>query len=342
MDSLKIITDFIDKINHKDVEGVVSLLSINHTFIDGEGEVKRDYERIANGWRDYLTTQKSYRIYIRQIFELEDSVAIIGHTTGSHLALSDEVEFHSEGVIWLAKVVENKISQWQIFRDSIENIKTLKLYESTERFLPSHFAATIAKHLDLLPEGSRMRDVRNVRLYYSHLYRNAPPEIMLSIGEHLIFDQGYRLVPYELIYYHPGTIELLDPKKVEALGKGINDWSSSDMFAHYISGPAWLSDVISDELIDKWISSPSQWCRRAALVSTIYLHGDIDRMLKYCQLLVDDQEDTIIKAISWVLREALRYDQTAVTDFLAKNDEKLTPRIKLEVGIKLDNMMKTH
>lgn len=342
MDALRIITDFIDRINHKDIEGVVTLLSDNHTFIDGEGQTKTDYERIANGWRDYLNSHKNYKIYIRQIFELEDSTAVIGHTTGSDLALSDEVEFHSKGVIWLAKVAKGKISHWQIFSASIENIKTLRLHESAERFLPGLFAATIAKHLDLLPEGSRMRDVRNVRMYYSHLYRNAPPEIMLSIGEHLIFDQGYRLVPYELIYYHPGTIELLNPQKVEALGKGINDWSSSDMFAHFISGPTWLSDIISDDLINKWIDSPNRWWRRAALISTIYLHGDIERMLKYCQVLVEDQDDTIIKAISWVLREAIRYDQTAVLDFLAKNEEKLAPRIKLEVGIKLESKMKTN
>jgi len=141
---------------------------------------------------------------------------------------------------------------YQKIRDSIENIETLKLQESTERFLPDFFAATIAKHLDLLPEGSRMRDVRDVRMYYSHLYRNAPPNIILAIAEHLIFEQGYRLVPYEMIYFHPGTIELLNPELVESLGNGINDWSSSDIFAHYIVGPAWLSGAISDDLTEKW------------------------------------------------------------------------------------------
>lgn len=342
MNALTTITEFIERINHGDAQGVADKIASDHTFIDVNGDIEKDYERIVSGWKDYLETNKNYKIYIRQIFEMDDSIALLGHTIGSHLNLSDEVEFHAKGVIWLVKVSENKIKHWQIFSDSIENIETLKLQESSERYLPGYFASTIAKHLDLLPEGSRMRDVRNVRMYYSHLYRNAPPEIMLSIGEHLIFDQGYRLVPYELIYYHPGTIELLNQQKIEALGKGINEWSSSDMYAHYISGPAWLSGIISDELIDKWTNSPNQWWRRTALVSTIYLHGDIDRMLKYCQLLIDDQEDTIIKAISWVLREALRYDQTAVINFLSKNDEKLAPRIKLEVGIKLENMMKTH
>lgn len=341
MDALKTIAEFINHINQGNTQGVANLLASDHTFIDVKGDVENDYARIVKGWQEYLDTYKNYKIYIRQIFELDDSIALVGHTTGSHLNLSDEVEFHAEGVIWLVKIIKGKIFYWQIFSDSIENIETLKLQESTDRFLPSFFAATIAKHLDLLPEGSRMRDVRDVRMYYSHLYRNAPPKIILAIAEHLIFEQGYRLVPYELIYYHPGTIELLDPEKIESLGDGINDWSSSDIFAHYIAGPALLSHVISDDLIQKWLHSPNPWWRRAALVSTIYLHGDIDRMLNYCQLLVDDQDDSIIKAISWVLREAIRYDRKRVIDFLVKFEERLAPRIKLEVGMKLKTLMQT-
>jgi 3-methyladenine DNA glycosylase AlkD len=58
-------------------------------------------------------------------------------------------------------------------------------------------------------------------------------------------------------------------------------------------------------------------------------------------LLIGDQEETIIKAISWVLREAIRYDRKAVIDFLNKNQKQLAPRIKFEVGVKLDTMMKT-
>jgi len=341
MNALKTVAEFIDCINQGNAQGVIDLIASDHTFIDIKGHVEKDYERIVRGWNEYFEVYKNYKIYIRQIFELDDSIALLGHTTGSHLNLSDEVEFHAESVIWLARVAEDKITHWQIFSDSIENIETLQLQESKERFLPSFFAATIAKHLDLLPEGSRMRDVRDVRMYYSHLYRNAPSKIILSIAEHLIFEQGYRLVPYELIYFHPGTIELLDPQKVEKLGKGINDWSSSDIFAHYIAGPAWLSDIISDELIGKWLLSSNPWWRRAALVSTIYLHGDVNKMFKYCQMLIHDQEDSIIKAISWVLREAIRYDRTGVIDFLTKNEEYLAPRVKLEVGIKLKSAMKT-
>jgi 3-methyladenine DNA glycosylase AlkD len=196
-------------------------------------------------------------------------------------------------------------------------------------------AATIAKHLDLLRAGSRTKDVRNVRKYYSRLYQHAPPEIMLAIAESLLFDQGYRFVPYELIFYHKGCIELLDPERVKSLGQGINDWSSTDIFARFIAGPAWKQGIITDELIEDWIRSPILWWRRAAVVSTIYLHGDVDRMIKYSKLLVEDKEDKISKALSWVLRSAIKYDRQAVKDFLTKYEPKLDARIKREVRNKL-------
>ncbi len=52
------------------------------------------------------------------------------------------------------------------------------------------------------------------------------------------------------------------------------------------------------------------------LVSTIYTGGDPERMLKYSEMLIDDQEDLIVKALSWVLRRAIRYDQAGVERFL--------------------------
>lgn len=340
IEAMKITLNFVDKINQGDIQGLVSHLAPNHTFIDTQGDVEYDLQRVIEGWQNYLESFPDYQIYIRRAFLTGDSVAIIGHTTGSHLNLPDAEEFHNEGVIWVSQVEDAKLTLWQILHDTVKNYQRLNLDESDEIFAPAWFAATIAKHLDLLPPESRTRDVRNVRKYYSRLYRHAPPEKMLAIAEALLFDQGYRFVPYELIYYHPGTIKLLNPDRVCALGKGIATWSSTDSFAHFIVGPAWKQGVISDDTIKDWIRSDDIWWRRAALVSTIYLYGDVDRMLKYGAMLVDDKEDMIIKALSWVLREASAYDPEAVRYFLLTHEDRLASRVKREVQNKLDTGLK--
>jgi hypothetical protein len=82
---------------------------------------------------------------------------------------------------------------------------------------------------------------------------------MLAISEHLFLDEGYWFVPYELIFNHPATIELLNLDKVKILDKGLHDWSSTDTFAHYIAGPARKQGDISDLEIENRIHSPISW-----------------------------------------------------------------------------------
>lgn len=331
---------FVESINRHDIEILINLLAHEHELVDITGDTESDKDSIENAWKTYLASYPDYHIYIRRIFQNDNTIYLVGHTTGSHLNLPDAEEFHSEAVIWISQVNDGKVTRWQLKNDSPEQVKRLNLDNYQEIFHPKLFAKTIAKHLDLLHEDARTRDVRNVRKYYSRLYRHAPPEKMLAISEKLLFEEGYRFVPYELIYHHPGAISLLNPEKVTALGKGINNWSSTDIYAHYIAGPAWKQSIISNSLIDEWIQSDSIWWRRAALVSTIYLYGDIDRMLKYSEELIGDDEDLIIKAISWVLREAIRYDPQAVRNFLSHHNDQLAARIKREVTNKLNTGLK--
>jgi hypothetical protein len=47
-------------------------------------------------------------------------VAILGHTTGSHLGLSDDEE-RQLTLIWLAEVVDGGIRSWRLIEDTPEN-----------------------------------------------------------------------------------------------------------------------------------------------------------------------------------------------------------------------------
>ncbi|MBG0786863.1 MAG: DNA alkylation repair protein, partial [Anaerolineaceae bacterium] len=320
---VKVVLDFVQQVNQNNAEGLAALLAPDHTFVDLAGESEQGFERIAAGWRDYLAQYPQYRLYIRRIVLLPIGVVLIGQTTGSHLQIPDEQEFNDEGVIWLATVENGLLKTWQLFMDTVENANALNLDDGQEIYAPIWFARTIARHLDLLPPGSRTDDVRNVRKYYSRLYRKAPPETLLEIAEHLFFEEGYRFVPYELIYYHPGAIALLNPEKVQALSVDINHWASADTFAQFVSGPAWKHGAIGDDLIEKWIVSPDFWYRRIAVVSTIFLDGDPERMLRYAAMLVDDHEDMVVKALSWVLRRAIRYDRKGVEQFLTDHKRHL-------------------
>lgn len=118
---VQVTLDFIEKINQGDADGLADLLALAHTVTDLAGDVEKDQEKLAAGWHEYLSTCPIYHIYIRQLFTKDNDVIVVGHTTGSHLNLPDEEEFHSEGVFWAATVKEGRLSAWELYNDTVEN-----------------------------------------------------------------------------------------------------------------------------------------------------------------------------------------------------------------------------
>ncbi len=57
-------------------------------------------------------------------------------------------------------------------------------------------------------------------------------------------------------------------------------------------------------------------------------------------MLAGDNEDMVVKALSWALRELVYFDRLAVTGFLRDYDPVLAGRVKREVGSKLSTGLK--
>ena len=157
-----------------------------------------------------------------------------------------------------------------------------------------------------------------------------------------------RWVGWELINKHRPALEALDPAMVDRLGRGMSSWDEVDGFCLYIAGPAWLRGLIDDPHVVAWANSPDLWLRRAALVATVVLNsrshggrGDAARTLLIAGMLIDDDEDMVIKALSWALRVLIARDRVAVEQFLARHENRLAARVKREVRTKLRTGRKT-
>jgi 3-methyladenine DNA glycosylase AlkD len=211
---------------------------------------------------------------------------------------------------------------------------------------PHELAMNIIAELESLPE-MRTAPMRRVRKQYSKRLRFEPAAFVLDLAHSIINAGRHRWVAYELIHDHPDAFHSLNREKLEDLGRGINNWSSVDSFSRTLSGPAWREGAIDTETIRDWAHSPDRWWRRAALVSTVALNmrsrggeGDVDRTLAICQMLVDDHDDMIVKALSWALRELAVHDPGAVRKFLSRNEHVLAARVKREVRNKLETGLK--
>jgi 3-methyladenine DNA glycosylase AlkD len=205
-------------------------------------------------------------------------------------------------------------------------------------------AAQLNAEIDALPVKNTP-NIRAIRRRTTRELKDAPAAFILDLARALI--PSHRWVAYELIRYHRAAFGSIGEPELEALGQGINSWSSVDGFARTLAGPAWLRGQVSDDLIHRWARSEDRWWRRAALVSTVALNmrsrggrGDVPRTLAVCRLLVADPDDMVVKAMSWALRQLVVHDPEAVRAFLRAHDDVLAARVKREVTNKLTTGLK--
>ena len=192
-------------------------------------------------------------------------------------------------------------------------------------------------------------NLREIRRSFSARLKSTEPQVVFDLALALIAlgSSHYRWFAYELIHFHRPTLYMLDAPLLERLGQGMQDWPDTDTFAPYLSGVAWRRGQIGDEVIHRWARSDDRWWRRVALVSTIALNtkarggtGDVARTLAVCELLVEDRDDMVVKALSWALRELVPYDPAAVRDFLERHKQALAARVSREVRNKLETGLK--
>ena len=114
--------------------------------------------------------------------------------------------------------------------------------------------------------------------------------------------------------------------------KHINNWDLVDCSAHHIVGSQ-LHGKKRDILYDL-AKSKHLWERRISIVSTFYYIklGEFEDTLKIAEILLDDQEDLINKAVGWMLREVGKKDHKRLKSFLEQNHHNMA-RVTLRYAI---------
>lgn len=188
--------------------------------------------------------------------------------------------------------------------------------------------------------------IRSVARWLAKSLHAEAPEFVVGVALALLA-KGYRLVAYELVRRHEPALRSLQIEQVEAFGADMDSWHAVDIFCICIAGPCWREGQISDQDIERMALHASPWWRRAALVATTGLnvrkrggYGDSDRTLVVARLLAGDREDTVIKALSWALRELVSWEPDRVEAFLKEYRHVLAPRVRREVRNKLETGVK--
>ena len=112
----------------------------------------------------------------------------------------------------------------------------------------------------------------------------------------------------------------------------INSWDLVDASAVRIVG-AYLFTHDKKPIYDL-AKSKNLWERRIAMMATSYFigHNEFADTLKIAEILLNDKEDLIHKAVGWMLREIGKRDFELEENFLRKHYEEM-PRIMLRYAI---------
>jgi 3-methyladenine DNA glycosylase AlkD len=122
----------------------------------------------------------------------------------------------------------------------------------------------------------------------------------------------------------------------------INNWDLVDLAAPWVVG-GYLFEK-DHAPIYELAKSKNQWERRTAIYATGYFirQGELDDTYKLAELLIDDDEDLIHKAVGGWVREAGKKDRPRLIAFLDQHAAQM-PRTMLRYSIEhLDPDLREH
>ena len=120
------VLSFIDCINRGDLAGLDRLITDDHQLQVFEEPPLEGRAANVEAWQGYFASFPDYVIHPRRVAELDGRVAVLGHTTGSHLGLADEVE-RGLTLIWVAEVAQGRLRHWELVEDSEDSRRQLGL-----------------------------------------------------------------------------------------------------------------------------------------------------------------------------------------------------------------------
>jgi 3-methyladenine DNA glycosylase AlkD len=191
--------------------------------------------------------------------------------------------------------------------------------------------------------------LRALRRAISANLKNEPGDTVVEVALHLLERPSFahRFVAYEIVHHHRDALARVGERELNRLGRGLASWADVDTFACYLSGPAWARGQIGDQVIARWARSNDRWQRRAAVVSTVPLCRtaklspvDYGRVLMIFDLVIDDRDPMVVKALSWGLRELAKCAPDAAEQYLAERGARLAALVRREVNNKLKTGLK--
>jgi ketosteroid isomerase-like protein len=111
---------FIDAINGNDLDRMAALMVDGHTLVIFDEAPVVGRATNLQAWAGYCGSWPNYVIYPRRMAQVGDDIAILGHTTGSHLEVPDDEE-SALTLIWICRTGRGQVTAWELLEDTAAN-----------------------------------------------------------------------------------------------------------------------------------------------------------------------------------------------------------------------------
>ena len=143
-----------------------------------------------------------------------------------------------------------------------------------------------------------------------------------------------RMAAVELLDLRSGRLECDDMPLLEQMLREAGTWALVDGLAASVVGPLVERHPELGAVLDRWAVDEDFWLRRSALLALLLAlrrgAGDFPRLSRYADLMLDDKEFFIRKAIGWVLRDTARKRPDMVYEWLLPRAPRLSGVTALE------------
>jgi len=116
--------------------------------------------------------------------------------------------------------------------------------------------------------------------------------------------------------------------------QALNNWDLVDVTVTKVWGNYLISHPQERNKLYIWARSKNIWQRRMAMVATWSLirEGDLSDALALSEMLLNNQEDLMHKAVGWMLREVGKKDRAVLVKFINQHGVNM-PRTTLRYAI---------
>jgi ketosteroid isomerase-like protein len=112
--------EFVQAINHRNLDELAALMTEDHVFVDSLGTRVAGKQKMIKGWEGYFRLVPDYSISIDEISAEGARVILLGKAQGTY---APEGIIHPENswttpAAWRVEVREALIAEWRVYADN--------------------------------------------------------------------------------------------------------------------------------------------------------------------------------------------------------------------------------